>query len=125
QADGRILMPVLLSDSSIAGNWIALQLDDGRYALYAHLQPGTIRVEPSQRVHRGDVLASLGNSGNSVGPHLHFQLSTEPAFNIGEGLPFTFAPSIAGVATRLGGERLKPTRSFVPVEGALLWFPDK
>ncbi|HSG66493.1 MAG TPA: M23 family metallopeptidase, partial [Gammaproteobacteria bacterium] len=41
-------------------------------ALYAHLQWDSIRVEPGQRVARGELLARSGNTGFSTGPHLHF-----------------------------------------------------
>jgi murein DD-endopeptidase MepM/ murein hydrolase activator NlpD len=48
----------------------------GRKALYLHLDrvPSDVRV--GQRVVRGQVLASSGNSGRSFAPHLHFQLMT-------------------------------------------------
>ncbi len=70
-----------------AGNNVVLDLGGGRYALYAHLQ-GDIPVRPGQKVRRGQMVGHVGNSGNAVGPHLHFQLSTKPAPLTGEGLPF-------------------------------------
>jgi hypothetical protein len=79
----------VLTREEVAGNQVSLRLGDGHYALYGHLQPGTIQVKVGERVHVGQVLARIGNSGTAIGPHLHFQLSTEPGLR-GEGLPFTF-----------------------------------
>jgi hypothetical protein len=75
--------------SNIAGNFVSLDLGAGRFAGYAHLQPGSIRVKKDQRVHRGDVLGLLGNSGNSDAPHLHFEISDGPSLTQSEGLPYT------------------------------------
>jgi murein DD-endopeptidase len=70
-----------------AGNNVVLDLGGGRYALYAHLQKD-IPVHPGQKVRRGEVIGHVGNTGNAVGPHLHFQIATKPAPLTGEGLPF-------------------------------------
>jgi murein DD-endopeptidase MepM/ murein hydrolase activator NlpD len=53
---------------------VILDLGGGRYAFDAHLQPGTIRVKPGDRVRTGQILDLVGNSGNSTEPHLHFHL---------------------------------------------------
>jgi peptidase M23-like protein len=53
------------------GNHVVLDLDDGRYALYAHLKPGSVRVHEGERVERGQVLGLVGTTGNSSEPHLH------------------------------------------------------
>lgn len=76
--------------ATVTGNYVVLDLGDGRYALYAHLQPGSIRVKPGDRVRRGQLLALVGNSGNSTEPHLHFQVSNGVEPMAGEGLPFVF-----------------------------------
>ena len=60
--------------TTAAGNYVVEALDDHRFALYAHLQPGSLRVRPGDRVRRGDVLALVGNTGNSSMPHLHFHV---------------------------------------------------
>ena len=74
-----------------AGNFVTLRLDDGRYAFYEHLRPGSITVHPGQRLRRGDVLAELGFTGASTGPHLHFHVSDGPSRIASEGRPFTLA----------------------------------
>jgi murein DD-endopeptidase MepM/ murein hydrolase activator NlpD len=84
-ADSRAL-PITLE--TIAGNHIIEDLGGGRYAMYAHLQPGSLRVKAGQKVKRGDVLGLLGNSGNSTEPHLHFQVMDRPSPLGAEGLPY-------------------------------------
>jgi murein DD-endopeptidase len=71
-----------------SGNFVSLALGDGRYAHYEHLKPGSVRVHPGERVHRGQVIAALGFSGDSTGPHLHFHVSDGARPLAGEGLPF-------------------------------------
>ena len=81
QANGSIIMPVPLTNDTVAGNTVTLDLGQHTYAFYAHLQPGSIRVRVGQRVRSGQVLGLVGNAGNSVGPHLHFQLGDAPSLN--------------------------------------------
>jgi hypothetical protein len=70
------------------GNSVILDLGEGRWALYAHLQPGSIRVKAGDRVTRGQVLGLVGNSGNSVAPHLHFHVMDAPSPLAANGLPY-------------------------------------
>jgi murein DD-endopeptidase MepM/ murein hydrolase activator NlpD len=55
--------------------YVIVPIAANRYATYAHLQNGSIKVHPHPQVHSGDVLGLLENSGNATGPHLHFQLT--------------------------------------------------
>lgn len=71
-----------------AGNYVALDLGDGRYAFYEHLKPGSIRVKTGQQVHRGEVIGQLGFTGESTGPHLHFHVSDANVALAAEGLPY-------------------------------------
>ncbi|HEU5135788.1 MAG TPA: M23 family metallopeptidase [Steroidobacteraceae bacterium] len=73
-----------------AGNFVVLDLGDGRFAIYEHLKPNSIRVAKGQRVHKGEVLASLGFTGDSTGPHLHFHVADGASPLLGEGMPFVF-----------------------------------
>jgi len=81
-------LAITVTDATIAGNHIIEDLGSGHFAAYAHLRPGTITVKTGQRVHAGEVIAHLGNTGNSSEPHLHFQLCDAPSFLHAEGLPF-------------------------------------
>ncbi|MEU0619068.1 M23 family metallopeptidase [Streptomyces albogriseolus] len=80
----------LLGAGKILGNHVVLDLGDGVYALYAHLRRGSLTVREGDRVHAGQVLAQVGNSGNSTEPHLHFQLMDGPDPDTARGIPFTW-----------------------------------
>jgi murein DD-endopeptidase MepM/ murein hydrolase activator NlpD len=71
-----------------SGNHVSLQISPGVWAVYAHLQPGSITVKTGDDVKKGQVIGRLGNSGNSTGPHLHFQLSDGPEITTSNSLPF-------------------------------------
>lgn len=43
-------------------------------ATYMHLRKGSIKVIKGQRVKMGDLVAESGNTGESTGPHLHFEI---------------------------------------------------
>ena len=83
-------MPVQLSPDNIAGNYIILDLGNKRYASYAHIIPGTVQVAVGDHVSAGQVLGHLGTSGNSTGPHLHFQITDNNTFLWSQGLPYLF-----------------------------------
>jgi hypothetical protein len=80
--------PENISIEQADGNSVVLDLGNHRFALYAHLQPGKIRVHPGDQVHRGQVLALVGNTGNSLVPHLHFHVVTSPSPLAANGLPY-------------------------------------
>ena len=71
-----------------SGNYVALDVGAGRYVFYEHLKPGSIRVKPGQRVRRGEVVAALGFTGDSTGPHLHLHVADALSTLGAEGLPF-------------------------------------
>jgi Peptidase family M23 len=72
-----------------SGNHVSLQISPGVWASYAHLAPGSITVNIGDQVKKGQVIGRLGNSGNSTGPHLHFQLSDGPEITTSNSLPFS------------------------------------
>lgn len=69
------------------GNSVILDVGGGNYVLFAHLKPGSVRVTEGQRVRRGDVIGLVGNSGNSVAPHLHLHVANRPSL-AANGLPY-------------------------------------
>jgi hypothetical protein len=63
------------------GNHIVLDIGSGRYAVLAHLERGSARVSEGERVRVGQRIAAVGDSGNSLAPHLHFQVQEGPDFS--------------------------------------------
>jgi murein DD-endopeptidase MepM/ murein hydrolase activator NlpD len=80
--------PAAVTIVAADGNSVVLDLGGGRWALYAHLQPGSIRVKEGDRVQRGQVLALVGNTGNSDAPHLHFHVMDGPSPLASNGVPY-------------------------------------
>jgi murein DD-endopeptidase MepM/ murein hydrolase activator NlpD len=54
------------------GAWVKLRHSDGTVTLYGHVNTWLVSV--GQRVMAGDQIATIGNRGNSTGPHLHFEV---------------------------------------------------
>lgn len=71
------------------GNTIIMSLpEDGAYAFYAHIKPGSITVKEGDRVTRGQILGHVGNVGNSTEPHLHFHVSDKPTIFAANSIPY-------------------------------------
>jgi len=86
QVPGQYPSGISLTDAD--GNNVILDLGSGNYAMYAHLKTGSVRVHKGDKVHTGQVLGLVGNTGNSVAPHLHFQLMNKPSSLASNGLPY-------------------------------------
>lgn len=143
---GSKLQSVLDGYIGRGGNHVWILQDDGVYVLYAHAQPGTVpttlcphnntllsspsfnpwttegKVNNGVRVHAGQVLGIVGNSGNSTGPHLHVHMEKDGApvkmkFAHGSTTPYSnnTAP-VGGPWTLLAGNAL-------PTGGVLVWAP--
>jgi len=79
-----------LENGTAAGNYVLIKNGDNIYSLYAHLRPGSITVKAGDSVIAGQVIGSLGSSGNSTEPHLHFQVCDRPDPLICAGIPVSF-----------------------------------
>ncbi|MFJ3584875.1 M23 family metallopeptidase [Streptomyces sp. NPDC090127] len=78
-------------DGPAYGNAIVVKHANGKYSQYAHLSK--INVHIGQKVGAGQKIALSGNTGNSSGPHLHFEIRTTP--NYGSALnPAAFLRSV-------------------------------
>jgi hypothetical protein len=79
---------VAINMDTLGGNTIVLDLGNGQFAHYFHLQPGSVRVKAGEHVTRGQLLALIGASGDAREPHLHFEITSSPKLMAGEGLPY-------------------------------------
>jgi len=92
----------LAPSSQDEANFVQILHDDGTNAIYAHLQMDSIRVQPGQRVARGEYIANSGNTGFSSGPHLHFAVLRNAGMR-NVSVPLTFAgPGREVVVPRTG-----------------------
>ncbi|MFJ2784709.1 MULTISPECIES: peptidoglycan DD-metalloendopeptidase family protein [unclassified Streptomyces] len=60
------------------GNEVVIQHADGNYSQYAHLS--SLAVSAGQAVSGGQQIGLSGSTGNSTGPHLHFEIRTSPGY---------------------------------------------
>ena len=121
-------VPITLE--TVGGNHVILDIGGGHFAFYAHLQPGSLRVELGDKVRRGQVLGLVGNSGNSTEPHLHFHIENGSSPLGAEGLPY----SLASFQVVGHGWTWKPSDSTgppelhkneIPLENEVVNFTDK
>lgn len=96
--------PPAITAEKAGGNHVVVAMGGGRYAFYAHLQPGSVKVKLGQRISAGQVLGLLGNSGNSNAPHLHFHIMDSPHPLASNGVPYRFSDfTVEGKLTNLDG----------------------
>jgi murein DD-endopeptidase MepM/ murein hydrolase activator NlpD len=100
------------------GNAVTLDLGGGHYAYYFHLQAGSIRVKPGDRVRQGQVLGVIGSSGDSREPHLHFEVTTSPQPFVGEGVPYV----IESYRAKVGDGPWQPRTRELPLRDTLVDF---
>jgi Peptidase family M23 len=70
------------------GNTVVVDIGDGLYTMYGHLQKGSVSVAVGDRVKRGQPIARVGNTGNSSAPHLHFHVMDGPSPLSSNGRPY-------------------------------------
>ncbi len=68
-ADGKV---VTVSFANDFGNYIIIQHNRGFFTRYAHL--ASFRVYKGQKVEQGQVIGTMGNTGLTTGPHLHYEI---------------------------------------------------
>jgi murein DD-endopeptidase MepM/ murein hydrolase activator NlpD len=94
------------------GNMIIEKVSDNTYAVFGHLQAGSITVKPGDTVRTGQVIAKVGNSGNVTEPFLHFHLQNTPTQQEATG----FSPYFTGVKVVRGTQTTTPAE-YTPTRG--------
>ena len=66
---------------STYGNYVKVKQDDGKTALYAHMKYDSVKVSNGQYIQKGDVIGTMGATGNAYGKHLHLEIKDENNVN--------------------------------------------
>lgn len=79
-ADGEVVyvqdgVPGYDDEVYTAGNFVRIKHESGVYSRYLHLVNGSVKVKVGQKVKAGTVLGTEGNTGYSMGTHLHFDIN--------------------------------------------------
>jgi hypothetical protein len=112
------------------GNHVTVQIGPGLYVLYAHLDPGSVKVHIGEKVNTGQLLGLIGTSGNSTTPHLHFEIMTTPQFFPTDSTPYVFNQFqlLGRVPARIWDDNLglQPTGTlpFVPAKPTTLRYDE-
>jgi hypothetical protein len=126
----KVITPKTSSD--FGGNHVILEIAPNVFAAYEHLKPGSLRVKVGDTVKVGAPLAKIGNTGPSLGPHLHFGLLNRPELSTGRSMPFVIdSYTLAGTVdfkaspgdTLAVTSKSKQVRSAYPLHGGIQNFP--
>jgi hypothetical protein len=128
-------LPTDTTIDNINGNYVVQDIGEGRFAFYAHMQTGGVRVNVGDTVQRGQVLGLLGNTGNTSMPHLHFHVMDGPSPLGSNGLPYTFRAfsgegtltnfddAVEGQPARIERALAGQFEARLPLEGQVVSFP--
>ena len=107
------------TQSDYGGNHVILQIAPNVFAQYLHLHTGSIAVKVGDVVKAGAPLAKIGNTGPSMGPHLHFGISNKADFLVGRSLPFVI-DRFTSVGT-IDFDASKPDRLLILPDSRQVW----
>ncbi len=75
---------------AVAGNCVIVDHGNKEFSVMMHMRQGSVVAKVGDRVQQGEVIGHLGNSGDSFGPHLHYQLQSGPELFRDPSIPFNF-----------------------------------
>ena len=113
-ADGEVITSKF---DPTAGNMVRLDHGQGVHTRYLHLN--SLSVVAGQRVKKGDIIGTYGSTGQSTGPHLHFEVRRGGMPGVAEDpLPYLKGQPLLGPMLTVNG---KPTMVPVKVSGGRTW----
>lgn len=71
------------------GNHVKIRHSDGSVSWLLHMQPGSVRVRTGEQVRSGERIGNVGFSGDSLFPHLHYNVTASSAYP-SQGIPVYF-----------------------------------
>jgi murein DD-endopeptidase MepM/ murein hydrolase activator NlpD len=111
----RLLRGNIADPMAMAGNYVIVE-SPGAYILLAHLRRGSVQCARGSRVHAGQLLGEVGNSGNTLTPHLHIQ-----AMDGSDPLAARIIPFQIRECEVFNGRGVwERQRNWVPVKGAMV-----
>jgi len=108
-----------------AGNYVELRHTyNGKtfYSYYFHLQSNSIRVSQGDTVTGGQPIATMGNTGDVTGVHLHFQITSSSVVNANGSL---HTPENQSSYSGWSIERQAAEKSFTSTRGVVFYNPEK
>lgn len=87
---GTVITTMNRTDSY--GTYVVIAHNDGTYTLYGHGIRGSICVSVGQEVSQGQQIMQVGNTGNSFGSHLHFEIRLAPGNSDNRVNPLNYLP---------------------------------
>jgi hypothetical protein len=122
--------PTVKTSADYGGNGLTVKIDDHRYALYGHMQPGSITHEVGDKLKAGDPVGRLGSTGNSTIPHLHFGIQETQDGFASNSVPYVISSyTVTGTGT-LGESGVditpqdSPQQETLPLAGDVMDFGD-
>jgi len=122
--------PSVKTSADYGGNGLTVKIDDHRFALYGHMQPGSVTHEVGDKLKAGDPIGKLGSSGNSTLPHLHFGIQeTQDAFG-SNSVPYvisSYTVTGTGALAQTGVDitpQNTPQNETLPLAGDVMDFGD-
>lgn len=87
------------NDPTNPGNMIKIDHGNGYFTRYLHLAYGTVKVKVGDKVSKGQIIGYMGNTGNSFGAHLHFEViknndKIDPTSYLDKDLPIVTNKSV-------------------------------
>lgn len=85
--DGR---KAICDCKDVRGNYILIKHEHNEYSLICHVLLNSFKCRIGDFLCAGDVIGLVGNSGNTMGPHIHYQVQAGYDFSTACGLPIKF-----------------------------------
>jgi hypothetical protein len=93
------------------GNYLVIDIGHERYVMIAHLAQDSVRLAEGDPVRRGQVIARVGDSGNSDQPHIHIAVQNRPTFDHEDEDIQTYPIVFRNTVLTRGGSEQTPTQA--------------